>query len=239
MIYIKEGFDMSNEFVKEWLQWAVDFIQTDISKSSLREKHAFFKRFNWFVSRDLFDTSFDPFGQWPQYSVNQILQFETSALKIQAILKRFIDEMTIHNSYPLPDIAMFIRPEGLWPPAPKNHRVYFKMNFHPKDSTPENWAILNLSRLLQGLEMHVIGKCKECRRHFLNFSLREKIYCTPRCASKSLARSRKERWGPKKYASYLKKQNKRMRTRYEKKQAVKGKKVKRRAKISVVKNVVT
>jgi hypothetical protein len=222
---------MDMEFYREWLQWVIDFVQMDISKLSLKEKHGFYQKFNWLAGPYLFNTSFDPFGKSIEFSQNQINEYQSTALDIQKELKQFLSVITgTRANYGLPDLTAWIRPEGLWPPLPKNHRIYFQMNSIPKDMTPKNWAVLNLSRLIQGLEMHVIGKCEECGSYFLNFSLRKKTYCSPRCASRSLARTRKKRWGTKKYGTYLKVQRQRANETYQEKRAAIGKTIRHRPK---------
>jgi len=181
---------MSDEFTKEWLQWVIDFIQTDISEFNLMKKHSLFQRLKWFASSDFY-SSFDPFGKSVQFSPFQMDEWKRIAPDIQRALRELIDQMTTTRaSYELPEFTVFIRAEAT---MTKDPRVYFQTHSIPKHPTPKNWAVLNLSKLIQGLEMHVIGKCKDCQRYFLNFSLREKLYCTFRCASKSTARLRRER----------------------------------------------
>jgi hypothetical protein len=92
--------------------------------------------------------------------------------------------------------------------------------------------VLNLSRLIQGLEINVIGRCKDCQQYFLNFSLREKFYCNPNCASKSIARLRREKLkkNAKKWEAYHKKQNRYSTDYYIEKRAREGKAVRHRPK---------
>ena len=216
---------MDNEFIKDWLKWVIDFIQMDLSK--LKERHKLFQRLSWIASSNFY-SSFDPFGKSIQFSHNQMRDWEEKiAPDIQSSLREFIDQMTTtRTTYELPDVTVFMRPEGRMTRDPRD---YFQTHSIPKDPTPKNWAILNLSRLLQGVEMHVVGKCKECRGYFLNFSLRKRVGCSPRCSSKILARTRKQRWG-KAYRIYLDKQKKLVMKNYEKKRKAKGKKVRHRPK---------
>lgn len=212
----------------EWLKWVLGFIQTDVATLGRTEKHRLFIELSYFGASDFLLTSFDPFYKDRQFSQNQMVEWEAIALDIQTALKQFIDQMVMtHATYFLPDITMSIRPDSIWPPT-KDRHIYFQTHPIPKDLTPKNWAILNLSRLLQGLEMHVIGKCKECKRYFLNFSLRKKVYCSPRCSSRSLARTRKIRWSPEKYRKFLDRQKKVVMKRYVEKRKAQGKKVRHR-----------
>jgi hypothetical protein len=224
--------------VKQWLEWAIDFIQKDLSKLNRTEKYSFYQKLNWFSGPYLLNTSFDPFGKAIQFSENQITEWERIVPEIREALKQFIDQMTITRAnYRLPELTSWIRPEGLWPPSPKDHHIYFQAHSIPKDLTPKNWAILNLSRLIQGLEMHVISRCAGCHRYFFNFSLRKKNYCSPRCTSNNLARTRRERWGEQKYNAYKAKQRKRVALYREKKKKAEGKIVRPRPKIRGLKRI--
>lgn len=236
---------MNDLFVKKWLQWVLDFVGKDISKLSRLEKRELLRELIFFATDGLFNRSWDPFGKGIELSENQIIQWETIAIEIQIIFKEFLNVITVSRaSYGLPELASWIRPEGMGPISPNDHRIYFQLHFSPKDRTPQNWAIINLCKLIQGIEVHVIGKCEECGTYFLNFSLRNKIYCTSPCASRSTARSRRERikQDPKKWKAYLEKQAKLTMKNYIQKREREGKKVRHRrapGKKTVVKNVVT
>jgi hypothetical protein len=219
------------EFTKLWLQWALNFISVDLSSLSRKEKHSLFREVVYFSSDSFFNTSWELIEKQIEFSHNKLIEWEGITSEIQKALKDFFNVMTTTRAaYRLPELSAFTRPEGLWPPSSKDHRVYFQLNFYPKDPTPKNWAIVNFAKLIQGIEMHVICKCEECGSYFLNFSLRKKVYCSPRCASKSLARTRKKRWGVKKYRAYLKVQKRLANETYKKKRAAIGKAIRHRAK---------
>ena len=233
---------MNSEFTKEWLQWVIYFIQMDIPNLSHGEKNNFFRKFYQFTSFRIF-FSIDPSGKNIQLSQNQILELQASAPEIQKIVRQFIDRLiTTRANHPLPDFKASIRPGGPRPPLAFGERIYFKLSFHPMVESLKNWALVNLARLLEGIEVGVIGKCggigkygiiekfEGCQRYFLNFSSREKIYCSPRCASKSTSRLRRERLkrDPKKWEAYQKKQRVASSRSYKEKRAREGKKVRPR-----------
>lgn len=219
---------MEYEFRKEWLRWVLDFIQMDLSRLSRKEKYKLFREMVYFSSDSFFNTSWELIEKHIEFSHNKLIEWEGIISEIQTVLKDFLNVMTTtRENYELPELTSWMRPEGTMTRDP---RVYFQTHSVPKDLTPKNWAVLNLSRLIQGLEMHMIGKCEECQRYFLNFSLRKKRYCSVRCTSRTLARSRKERWTPKEYDAYLKKQRRRSNRWYEKKRKKQGKIVKHRPK---------
>jgi len=223
-------------FQKKWLQWILDFIQTDLSGLSRREKYKLFKELVYFSSDSFFNKTYflnsalELIEGYIEFSQNKFKAWEDIASEIQTTLKEFFNEMTINGAYGLPELSAFIKAEALLPHS--DHRLYsqFRITFHPKDPTPKNWAILNFTKLIQGIEEHVIGKCKECESYFLNFSLRKKVYCSPKCASRFLARSREARWGPEKYDIYKRKQKKRTMKGYERKRKEQGKIVRHRLK---------
>jgi len=219
------------EFYREWLQWTLDFISADLSRLSREEKHNLFREVVYFSGDSFFNTSWELIEKNIEFSHNKLIEWEDIASEIQTALKDFFNVMTTTRAtYGLPDLRSFMRPDSLGWRDPKDHRIYFQAYSIPKDPTPKNWAVLNLSRLIQGLKMYIIGKCEECGSYFLNFSLRKKTYCSPRCASRSLARTRKKRWGTKKYGAYLKVQRQFANEAYKKKRAAIGKAIRHRPK---------
>jgi hypothetical protein len=60
-------------------------------------------------------------------------------------------------------------------------------------------------------------KCKECDRYFVNLTERERLYCSPICAWRFLAKKKREEMkkDPRKYREYLKRQREYMRGRYQ------------------------
>jgi len=82
-----------------------------------------------------------------------------------------------------------------------------------------NLILGNIFNLLVGLPVNSIKICNQCQGFFVNTSLRGKIYCSPSCAWRALAKKRREeiKKHPKKYRAYLKKQKEIMRRKYEEK----------------------
>lgn len=70
--------------------------------------------------------------------------------------------------------------------------------------------------ILDGIPIRWIQKCKGCDRLFINPTERTKMYCNSSCASRSIAKEKREelKKDPKKYKAFLKKQKKYMKKRY-------------------------
>ncbi len=95
----------------------------------------------------------------------------------------------------------------------------FEMRSFPKaDEDVIAWARRNFATLLKGLPFHSITKCKGCGCYFTNLSKRDKVYCNSSCASRSIARIKREKLysNPKKHEAYKKKMRELMKKRYEK-----------------------
>jgi hypothetical protein len=89
---------------------------------------------------------------------------------------------------------------------------------------PSEHYIYNLGRRFDGVPLKWIKKCKGCGKFFLNPTEREKIYCNSSCASRSIARTKRERLykNPKKREAYRKKMREIMKAKYEASQKAKG-----------------
>jgi hypothetical protein len=165
-----------------------------------------------------------------------ISQIQVELPRIQVALSDFLKE-----TQNLSECMEYViaKPGAVVPPPPIKHFVgwitlpetesqvsivglnlsspYWDLNVVPIDGSYTKWAILNFANLLmRGLSMYAIRRCKGCTRYFLNLSLREKIYCNPACASRSIARMKREelKRHPRKYKAYLKKQNEYTMKRY-------------------------
>ncbi len=100
---------------------------------------------------------------------------------------------------------------------------------HPISAKTEDYIILSVYTLFKGISFDSIKKCEECEHFFINTTQKRKIYCSPRCTWKALARKKREglKAHPRKYKAYLKKQREIMRKKYvEKRRAELGKNVK-------------
>jgi len=219
----------------------------DISKLSRAEKFKLFAEVSFFASDQFFNKPWWHFEKGIEFSQNQLSEWELIAPQIQSALKELLEYIAPRQStgwtitpsghsitweirpYPLPELTSSIGPPYL---HLLSGRFFFHVNSIPKESTPSNWAILNLARLMDGIKADVISLCKGCNLYFLNFSLREKIYCTPGCASRTSAQLRRERLkqNPKKYEAYLKKQKALTMKRYKLLRKLQGKIVRHRRK---------
>jgi hypothetical protein len=98
----------------------------------------------------------------------------------------------------------------------------FEIVREPKDPSPENWLIFNFIGLVEKFETYPIRKCKgmskdkECGRYFLNLTRREKLFCTPSCASRSIqSEHRKKLRETGKWKAHLRKMKKYQKERYK------------------------
>ena len=239
---------MNDEFKRKWLRWVLGFVQGDILKLSRVEKFKLFAEISFFASDQLFSKPWWHFEKGIEFSQNQLSEWELIAPQIQSGLKELLEyiapsgqsrtlsitpsghSLTLGTAaYRLPELISSIGPPYL---HLGSGRAFFHVDLIPKESTPSNWAILNLARLMDGTKADVISRCKGCNLYFLNFSLREKIYCTPGCASRTSAQLRRERLkqNPKKYEAYLKKQKALTMKRYKRLRELQGKIVRHRRK---------
>jgi DNA-directed RNA polymerase subunit RPC12/RpoP len=71
--------------------------------------------------------------------------------------------------------------------------------------------------LLKDLPAGALRRCDNCQKVFANLSAKKKVYCTPSCSFKFLARKRREnlKKHPKEYRKYLKDQREAMHRVYE------------------------
>jgi len=79
-----------------------------------------------------------------------------------------------------------------------------------------NQVVFFFMRLLDGLPISSIRKCVGCDHYFLHTSKRERAFCTPTCAGRSIQREKRENLRknhPRKYKVFLKKQKEIMRHR--------------------------
>ncbi|MGA2466095.1 MAG: hypothetical protein ABSH06_17310 [Thermodesulfobacteriota bacterium] len=98
------------------------------------------------------------------------------------------------------------------------HGEYFwQRTIVPKKYSKRDWAILNLSKLMDDLNVNAITICEGCGRYFLRFSKRKKLYCSSSCASRSIAHKKYEelKKSPRKYKAHLKKYRKYSEERYK------------------------
>jgi hypothetical protein len=88
----------------------------------------------------------------------------------------------------------------------------FRLDQFPIARDHQEYVLLKIYRLMDGLWAFALRKCPGCDKFFLNFSLRRKTYCSPRCMWRARAK-RYRTANPDKYREY---QNEFMRRKYEK-----------------------
>jgi hypothetical protein len=221
--------NMELVFKKKWLQWALDFAQMDLGSLSEQKRKALVEEIGFFCFRDFSESSWDEY----QHTFDLVTQEEYDALlkdvdplKIQKKLVEFLKKLDhIHEPrsqdaptertyvYELPRMAAYIT---------SSYEGEFQIRRFPEENIPDNWLIPNFVNLIEGFETYPVRKCKgknkdkECGRYFLNFSTRNKVYCTPSCASRSIqAEKREELKRTGRWKAYLRKMKKYQKERYK------------------------
>lgn len=162
---------------------------------------------------------------WPQVTRLQVL--------VRAVLKSMkkdlIDEILPGGTI----VPPWLHVEEEYPTIWEGKVWYVLTTIHNKMSLimwPSVWSLDNYVRLkifslLKGLPITTLSICRSCKKYFINPTLRDKKFCSPRCMWRFNAKKgREELKGkhPGKYKAYLKKQREIMRQRYEEKQKAKG-----------------
>jgi len=233
---------------KTWLQWIVDLIQTDLESLPKRQKEQLLFEASYFCGEHFDSLDFWAYeeGASPEsgkdYDLNKLQAvFRGWLNKIESIVAKQGDLELPSKSflrsfkypYPLPGPrkrkslqADFFNISAVSEPIdPDDYKQTWKSTFeiinepiNRDDYT--NWAIMNFIKLIDGVGTDPVRKCKGCNRYFVNLTQREKIYCTPSCASRSIVKENrdelKEKY-PEKYRAYLDKQNRYSKKRYERK----------------------
>jgi hypothetical protein len=83
----------------------------------------------------------------------------------------------------------------------------YSLSWVPLYQDQEDYIEAKLYKLLDGLPSATVYQCPGCRKYSVNFTLRKKQFCSPRCMSRVNTRKRREadREGYNKYQSLLKK----------------------------------
>jgi hypothetical protein len=226
-------------FRKKWIQWVLDFIQMDLGSLSRMKRKTLAEEIVFFCDNNFFTIDWKDFEYILSFPpdkrgtlLNRYLnEMETDANGIQKTLKSFIEKITLEPtetpySYKLPEVFSFLSIEWsfkedreLYIPSLDKNQGHFIIHSFPQSDTLETGAVLNFSKLIDGLEVHSIKNCKGCGRYFLNLTEREKIYCNSSCASRSIVKRKREelRKNPRKYKIYLEKQRRYMKRRYREK----------------------
>jgi hypothetical protein len=224
------------EFRKKWLQWVLDFSQTDLGSLSRSRMKALLEEIAYFCSERLFKQSWEELKEDLQdltpgeyEGVTQIGDRTINLNKIQKGVFDFLTDLSnIHGGedftylsekdtfkihHPLgpirlPEMSSFIAASSQG----------FEIYRHPKTDSLPDWLIVNFIELIERCEAYPIKKCKGCNRFFLNLTRFKKIYCTSSCASRSIVSMKYQELKnhPKEYEVHLEKHSKYSRKRYEK-----------------------
>ena len=212
------------EDTKKWLQWVLEFTQTDLESLSrsrrynLMDKLVYFTSPNFLHARPIFgdftyykDYYFPPPKHRTTQQKERFALAESALAKIQQDLSSMLQSLQdIISTGRRGSVKDYELCESLgmlsivdYIPWEKDK---FQIRFKPKeDNDLVAWAKTHFAELLGGLPVHVIKRCKGCSAYFLNLTQREKDYCNSACASRSGQQRRREeiKKDPDRYEAYL------------------------------------
>jgi hypothetical protein len=237
---------------RKWLQWVLDFIQTDLQSLSRKQPDKFIKLIEELVfftstefpGRSAIDKDFDyyedhyfpPPEKRKEELKDRFALAESQMVKIQEDLRSMLEDLqniiSIESQDGSKDYelcqSLAILSMGSYFTGDEDK---FQVRYKPKDDNDlVAWAKVHFAELLGGLPVHAITKCRGCNTYFLNLTEKKKIYCTSSCASRSIQKEKRKKLkedSPDEYSAYLKRQNRLSKESYRKKiQAKLGRKVK-------------
>lgn len=229
-----------SNFKKKWIPFVLEFAQTDLKKVNEAKLSSYRKGMEFLKST--FAERFDEDGYWrsEEYEKKN-MEIDDTLMKI--LLERFQSrfewiskymgrkDKTDARQYPLhlviTNSTLYINRHWGKDNFVIEHHLYpTKQN---ESARRMNQAVFFFMRLLDGLPVSSIRKCIGCGHYFLHLTKREKEYCTPSCASRSIQEGKRKklkndhprkhkkflleqrfrmgelRKGPRDYAAYLKK----------------------------------
>ena len=214
--------------IKEWLQWVMGFIKTDLQSFSEERREQLIEKLVFFSSTEFprvsplykdFDYYKDHYFPPPgKRNIKLKVRFASAASqisKIQDVLRSMLEDLQNiilnksqkkRKKYELCESMVVLSMDSFF----IGDEDKFQVRFRPKNDTDlVALAKLHLAELLGGLPVHAITKCKGCSTYFLNLTEKKKIYCTSSCASRSIHKAERERLkkeNPVKSREYLDKQ---------------------------------
>ncbi len=236
---------------KKWLQWVLDFIQTDLQSLSRKQPGKLIEELVFFTSAEFpsrspiyedFDYYEDHYFPPAEKRIEELkVRFtlvDSDMVKIQENLRSMLQSLQDNIStgsqpewkdYELCESLVILSTGSYF----TGNEDKFQMRYRPKDDNENDlaaWAKVHLAELLGGLPVHAITKCRGCNTYFLNLTEKKKIYCNSSCASRSIQKEKRKKLkeeNPDGYRAYLTKQNKYSTALYRKKIKAKlGRKVK-------------
>lgn len=200
-----------NHFRKRWLQWVLNF-----SSAMLRNLHdeRYLREATFFCSPyfelENEEEFFEYFMRRPpkkkEINLTQLQQILKLEVKfITGFASRFDGRIRpmYSTSKSLRDInvCLDVRDDG-----------FFEIGYEVR--TPYNRAVLNLLKLVEHLSIDSVIECKGCKKYFIDFTERKKIYCNSSCASRHYAEMKRielKEKHPRKYEAYKKRMREYMR----------------------------
>jgi len=217
----------SMAFRKKWVPFLLNFAQTDFSKEE--RLIPYWKAIGFLSSNPeqefhLFDE--DSFDLVWKSTGSHYAAIDLTV--VQAEIRKVLKYMGRKKSPPLSDgspgpshpiILYGVKTHsGLY--VDHGRFVIEQIPIHPPDAS-ENQRVGRsiawlLSKMINGLPLDSIRNCKGCHHYFLHTSKRERVFCTPSCAGRSIQKEKREELRvnhPRKYKAFLKQQKEIMRRR--------------------------
>jgi hypothetical protein len=198
---------------KKWIQWFLDFVQSDLSSLPKARRDELVQQGSQFLS--LHTEGDRVFVNTALQNLFKRVHEATLPAKLDALqtaLKGVVKWMTEpRGQYGLPQVEYSLT----------NLDGHF-YKIAPHDLTLEQYweqlAVHIFSDLIHGVELCSIKRCKGCGRYFVELTKRGKLYCNNSCASRSIQREKmgELKKDPEKYDAYLERQRNYLRKRYRK-----------------------
>jgi len=235
-------FKDSMAFKKKWLQWVLEFIQMELDSLSTLKKENLIDEVVYFTLGGFpamfpivrFDDDYwkehycPPPEERTEPLKKRFALAEQRLKRIQGAMQSVLEDVGNYRSLqfegPRKSFKLcktfselsLVRIPSVWADEDDDSGKFDIRIAPTREDDLVGWAKLNFAGLLRDLPLHSITKCKGCGRYFLNLTERRKIFCTSSCASRSIARRKREelRKDPQKYRAYLDKQKKYTMKRY-------------------------
>lgn len=209
-------------FRKKWIEWVLNFANTDLNSLSESQRERLRKEMLYFSS-PLFLESDEQEERFQKKFKD--FPIDLSLQKIQEAITPLIewligfDTLLWGECYDLLNLTPYLFIDKY-----VNGPDRFNMGLAPKDELIKKdtgvepyWAITNLVNLVKGLPTESFLKCRECGKYFLNLQYREKNYCGLTCYNRHFYKIRMEKIkkNPRKYKAEKKKKALYQKNRYK------------------------
>lgn len=199
---------------QEALEWFVDFVNVNLEaiKPGDKAKLLVESEEYLFPRREI-----EPFSSIREELVNKMpwvfnrprkesKKYWDKLINLQDAVKSVFCGVSEHP-YPvkgvqtLPWSITFIRTETIIKMERGQGKEPFRLFYLQVFKDQREYLWLKIDGLLKGLPAHTVQACPECKKYFVNASLRKKVFCSPRCLWRFNATKRRDadREGYRKY----------------------------------------